>query len=52
MVSAPYAANAGLIFIPGKDTWHGFGKRPINGVRTSLIINVVSPEWRDKWELC
>jgi hypothetical protein len=52
VVSAPYAANAGLIFIPGKDTWHGFGKRPINGVRTSLIINFVTPEWRDTWELC
>ena len=52
VVSAPYAANAGLIFIPGKDTWHGFSKRQIKGVRTSLIINFVTPDWRDTWELC
>lgn len=50
--SAPYAANAGLIFIPGQDTWHGFRQRPIKGIRTSLIINFVTPDWRDTWELC
>ncbi|AWK87572.1 2OG-Fe(II) oxygenase [Azospirillum thermophilum] len=49
---APYAFNEGLIFIPGTDTWHGFAKRPINGVRKSIIVNYVGPEWRARHELC
>lgn len=48
---APYAPGAGLIFIPGKDTWHGFTPRPITGIRRSLIINYVSDEWRAVEEL-
>lgn len=48
---SPYGPNEGLIFIPGKDTWHGFIKRPVRGVRRSLIVNYVSPEWRAKEEL-
>lgn len=51
VATAPYEKNKGLIFIPGKDTWHGFSKRPINGVRKSIIINWVTPDWRDRWEL-
>ena len=49
--TGPYKRNAGLIFIPGADTWHGFHKRPINGVRRSLIVNYVKPEWRARHEL-
>ncbi|MBP2300019.1 2OG-Fe(II) oxygenase [Azospirillum picis] len=49
---APYAFNEGLIFIPGTDTWHGFEKRPIDGVRKSIIVNYVGPEWRARHELC
>ncbi|MBS0244560.1 MAG: 2OG-Fe(II) oxygenase, partial [Proteobacteria bacterium] len=49
--TAPYEKNKGLIFIPGTDTWHGFTPRPIKGVRKSIIINYVSPAWRDKYEL-
>jgi hypothetical protein len=45
------AFNAGLIFLPDIDTWHGFARRPINGVRRSLIINYVKPEWRARHEL-
>ena len=52
VVSPPYATKASLIFFPGKHTWHGFRKRPIKGVRTWLIINFVTPDWRDTWELC
>ena len=48
---APYTRNGGLIFVPGADTWHGFHRRPINGVRRSLIINYVKPEWRSRHEL-
>jgi len=51
VTSAPYEWNAGLIFIPGKDTWHGFRRRPIRGVRKSIIINFVAPEWRAVEEL-
>jgi len=51
VASAPYARNTGLIFAPGDDTWHGFAKRPIRGLRQSLIINFVSSEWRDVEEL-
>lgn len=49
---APYAFNKGLIFVPGAETWHGFAKRPINGIRKSIIVNYVGPEWRARHELC
>lgn len=49
--TAPYNFNGGLIFVPSSDTWHGFQRRKINGIRKSLIVNYVSPDWRDKWEL-
>jgi hypothetical protein len=48
---APYEFNAGMIFIPGTDTWHGFAKRRIRGVRKSLIVNYVSDDWRAVAEL-
>jgi len=51
VTSVPFEWNAGLIFIPGKNTWHGFRKRPIRGVRKSIIINYVGPEWRAVEEL-
>ncbi len=43
--------NRGLIFVPATDTWHGFERRTIAGVRRSLIINYVGPEWRAVGEL-
>ncbi len=51
LATAPYRANSGLIFVPGGDTWHGFRRRPITGVRRSLIVNYVKPEWRSRHEL-
>ena len=48
-IPAPF--NSGLIFIPSSETWHGFHKRPIIGVRKSIIINYVGPEWRSRHEL-
>ena len=51
LARAPGTINAGLIFIPGARTWHGFARRPINGVRRSLIVNYVKPEWRSRHEL-
>lgn len=51
VATAPYERNKGLIFIPGKETWHGFRKRPIRGVRKSIIVNYVAGDWRAKEEL-
>ncbi len=51
VASAPYAKNKGVIFIAGENTWHGVGKRPIHGLRKSIIINYVTSAWRDTWEL-
>lgn len=51
VVTAPYRRNAGLIFIPGTDTLHGFHRREIAGTRRSLIVNYVKPEWRSRHEL-
>lgn len=43
--------NSAFLFIPGKDTWHGYKKRPMNGIRRTLIMNYVSTNWRAKHEL-
>lgn len=43
--------NTAVIFIAGKNTWHGFDKRPINGVRRLLEINYVHHTWRDRNQL-
>jgi len=51
VATAPYGKNLGVIFIPGKTTWHGVGHHPLNGLRKSIIINYVSPDWRDTFEL-
>jgi len=51
VASAPYAKNRGIVFIPGDNTWHGVAKRSIKGVRKSIIVNYVTSEWRDAWEL-
>ena len=48
---APGDFNRGLIFVPGEDTWHGVEKRRYDGVRKSIIINYVVPEWRSRHEL-
>jgi hypothetical protein len=48
---APFGPGLGLAFVPASDTWHGFQKRPITGVRRSLIVNYVTPEWRARREL-
>lgn len=49
--ASPSPYNGGLIFIPASDTWHGFRKRPIHGVRKSIIVNYVGPDWRARHEL-
>lgn len=47
----PFESNAALMFVPGDDTWHGFERKPITGVRRSLIVNYVTTEWRARHEL-
>jgi hypothetical protein len=51
VAEAPFAFNAGTMFIPGTDTWHGFHKRRIEGVRKSIIVNYVTSDWRARHEL-
>ena len=51
LARAPGTFNDGLLFVPAADTWHGFTRRPIRGVRRSLIVNYVKPEWRSRHEL-
>ncbi len=43
--------DSAVIFVPGPDTWHGFEKRRINGVRRLMEINYVRPTWRDRDQL-
>jgi hypothetical protein len=47
----PFASNGAMIFVPSNNTYHGFERRPIKGVRTSLIINYVTNEWRAREQL-
>ncbi len=51
VATTPYQRNTGFIFIPSANSWHGFHRRPIHGVRRSLIVNFVRPEWRSRHEL-
>lgn len=51
VTSAPYGRNRGVVFIPGHNTWHAVGHHPIDGLRRSIIVNFVTSDWRDKWEL-
>lgn len=48
---SPFAPGTAMVFVPGNDTYHGFEKRPIPGVRRSLIVNYVTPEWRAREQL-
>lgn len=43
--------NSAFLFIPAHNTWHGYEKRPMDGVRRTLIINYVDSSWRAKHEL-
>lgn len=48
---SPFAPNLAFVFVPGDNTYHGFERRPIKGVRKSLIINYVTDEWRAREQL-
>jgi hypothetical protein len=49
--SSPFKRGGAMIFVPGDNTWHGFEKRPIDGVRRSVILNYVTHEWRAREQL-
>lgn len=49
--ASPFQRNSAMVFVPGDDTWHGFEKRRIEGVRRSIILNYVTPEWRAREQL-
>ena len=48
---SPFQPGGALIFVPGDTTWHGFEKRPIKGVRKSVILNYVTHDWRAREQL-
>ncbi len=47
----PFIPNEATLFVPGAQTWHGFAQRPIKGLRKSLIVNYVGPEWQSREQL-
>ncbi len=48
---APYRQNLGLMFMAGKNTWHGVPMQNIQGIRKNLIINYVVSDWKSVHEL-
>jgi hypothetical protein len=48
---SPFKRGAAMIFVPGDATWHGFDKRPIHGVRRSVILNYVTHDWKAREQL-
>jgi len=48
---SPFAHNAAMVFVPSDNTYHGFEKRRIEGVRKSVIVNYVTNEWRAREQL-
>jgi hypothetical protein len=49
--ASPFRRGAAMVFVPGDNTWHGFEKRPIEGVRRSVILNYVTRDWRERGQL-
>ena len=48
---SPFKRGGAMVFVPGDNTWHGFEKRKIEGVRRSVILNYVTHEWRAREQL-
>jgi hypothetical protein len=49
--TVPFGWNTALMFVPSSNTWHGVERRPIEGLRRSIIINYVTDEWRAREQL-
>jgi hypothetical protein len=47
----PSLANTAMVFVPSDVSFHGFDKRPFTGIRKTLILNYVTPEWRAREQL-
>jgi hypothetical protein len=47
----PFDDNSALIFVPGHGSWHGLARRPIHGVRKSVIMNYVTDAWLAREQL-
>ena len=47
----PFTPNTALVFVPSDTTWHGLARRPIQGVRRSVIMNYVTQAWIDRSQL-
>ena len=47
----PFDHNSALIFVPGANSWHGLVRRPIHGVRKSVIMNYVTDGWLAREQL-
>ena len=45
------APNTALALVPSDITYHGFERRHIEGIRTSVIIKYVTSEWRGREQL-
>jgi hypothetical protein len=48
---SPFKRGGAMVFVPGDATWHGFERRPIEGVRRSVILNYVTHDWRAREQL-
>ncbi len=48
---SPFQSNGALVFVPADDTFHGFERRDISGIRQSIIINYVTNDWRERDQL-
>jgi len=46
-----FVDNSALVFVPSHNTWHGLERRPIRGVRKSVIMNYVTDDWRERGQL-
>jgi hypothetical protein len=48
---SPFEPGAAMVFVPSGITFHGFERRPIEGVRKSVIVNYVTADWRAREQL-
>lgn len=48
---SPFKPGVAMVFVPSDRSWHGFERRPIKGVRKSVILNYVTHDWRAREQL-
>jgi hypothetical protein len=47
----PFAPNTALALVPSDVAYYGFERRPIEGIRTSLIVKYVTAAWQRREQL-